>query len=73
MPPLQRFLHHENRFSILERKDPESAERLHYDLDVMNKERQARYVLGNTTNENRNHDCCKIAPVEILLLLYLCQ
>ncbi len=41
---LERFLHHENRFSILERKDPESSERLHRDLEIMIKERQARLV-----------------------------
>ena len=44
MCPPQRFLHHENRFSILERKDPETADRLHRDLEIMNKERQARLL-----------------------------
>mmetsp|Transcript_33261 Transcript_33261/g.73565 ORF Transcript_33261/g.73565 Transcript_33261/m.73565 type:complete len:1321 (+) Transcript_33261:162-4124(+) len=36
---LEHFLHHENRFNILDRKSPETATRLHHDLDLLNKER----------------------------------
>ena len=39
---LEHLLHHENRFAILERKNPETAVRLHQDLNAMNKERQER-------------------------------
>ena len=40
--PSQHFLHRENRFSILERRDPAAAGRLHADLGAMNAERQQR-------------------------------
>ena len=55
-PSSQRFLHHENRFSILERKDPEAAKRLHGDLVVMNEERHARLThLSMTEVANPTH------------------
>ena len=40
---LDHFLHGENRFSILERKDPETATRLHRDLEMLIEERYNRY------------------------------
>ncbi|KAG1661267.1 hypothetical protein FOA52_003725 [Chlamydomonas sp. UWO 241] len=40
---LEHFLHGENRFSLLERKDPDTAARLHRDLELLNEERYNRY------------------------------
>eukprot|EP00798_Chlamydomonas_sp_ICE-L_P015524 gene15524-21612_t len=40
---LEHLLHHENRFAILDRKDPATADRLHRDLSDMNIERLERF------------------------------
>jgi hypothetical protein len=56
MGTLEHFLHGENRFSLLERKDPETAARLHRDLELLNEERYNRYKhLSETDVAHPNH------------------
>jgi len=64
---LEHFLHGENRFSILERKDPETAARLHRDLELLNEERFNRYKhLSETDVAHPNHPLKELEDLDHL-------
>lgn len=64
---LDHFLHGENRFSILERKDPETATRLHRDLEMLIEERYNRYkVLSENDQAAPNHPLPQLEEIDHL-------